>query len=518
MQRSFFLYNNLMDKRNSYTKKFRQLRWKLMLSYTSVTVIAILVVGLIALGVGYFWISNELKNGELPYQMLEAAATEYVIDLQPMLNQSPPDQESIANWINRMDTTMTPMLVEGNVPVAIDAGALQVLIVDSEGVLLGASSSHFLGETRLNEFLDVREYPFLSDALQSVLAGEEGLPNWHNFTIPDEVIIVVPIRGFAEEEILGGLVLSSANITVAAFVGETTSNIMPSILWAVFSIGVLGTAFGFLAGRNITSRLDQFVDATLAWSQGDFTLSIEDASEDELGQLAQRLNHMAGQLQHLLDTRTQLMVVEERNRLARDLHDSAKQQAFAAAAQISAARKQLVQNPDVAAAHIEEAERLTFDLRKELTNLIQELRPAALEDKGLAAAVRKHAEDWSRQNEIEMQVNIQNERSVPLDVEQTTYRIIQEALANVARHSQARHAKIALSYTKAELSCKISDDGIGFDPEKKNGGFGIRSMQERANALGSDLLLESAPGDGTRIAFTILIEQPGKNEEKVSDE
>ncbi len=141
-----------------------------------------------------------------------------------------------------------------------------------------------------------------------------------------------------------------------------------------------------------------------------------------------------------------------------------------------------------------------------------------LKTKGLATAVRKHAEDWSRQNEIEIQVNIQNERPVPLNVEQMIFRIIQEALANVARHSQASRVEVGLTYNKLEITCTISDDGLGFNPKEKKGGFGIRSMQERANALGSNLTLKSAPGDGTRISFTVTTEQAGKTEENISHE
>jgi NarL family two-component system sensor histidine kinase LiaS len=227
---------------------------------------------------------------------------------------------------------------------------------------------------------------------------------------------------------------------------------------------------------------------------------------------------MAGQLQHLVDTRTQLMVVEERNRLARDLHDSAKQQAFAAAAQISAARKLMPKDPGAAETRMEEAEHLIDDLRKELTILIQELRPAALEDKGLATVVRAYAEDWSRQNGIELRVNTQQERTLPLDVEQMIFRIIQEALANVARHSQANSVEIGLVYSKLEIICTINDDGIGFDPKKKSDGFGIRSMKERANALGSTVTFESAPGKGTRISVTLALEILEQDEGEVIHE
>ena len=106
---------------------------------------------------------------------------------------------------------------------------------------------------------------------------------------------------------------------------------------------------------------------------------------------------------------------------------------------------------------------MTKDLRQELTNLIQQLRPAALEGKGLAAALGEYAEDWSRQNGIAAEVHVQRQRSLPLEIEQTVFRIVQEALANVARHSDASSVEINLIYTKDIISCSIHDDGDGFD-------------------------------------------------------
>ncbi len=169
----FSLYNNYMDNRSSYTKRFRQLRWKLMLSYTGVTVGAILVVGLIAFVAGYMWLSNLLQNTDFPYQVVEVAAAESVIELRPMLNQSPPDQENIINLLVRIETMSTPILLD-NVPVPINPGELQVLVVDSQGILLGATSAPVLEESITNEFLDAHEIPQLSEALQAALAGQEG--------------------------------------------------------------------------------------------------------------------------------------------------------------------------------------------------------------------------------------------------------------------------------------------------------------------------------------------------------
>jgi NarL family two-component system sensor histidine kinase LiaS len=254
-------------------------------------------------------------------------------------------------------------------------------------------------------------------------------------------------------------------------------------------------------------RLDQLAEASLAWSEGDFTVRVDDPSGDELGQLAQRLNEMSQQLQGLLETRRELAVVEERNRLARDLHDSAKQQAFAAAAQISAARKLLSDNPEAAETHIKEAERLTLALRQELTSLIQQLRPAALEGKGLAAALSEYSREWSRQNGISAEVRVQRQRSLPLEIEQTVFRIVQEALANIARHSKAKQVEIELIYTRDSVSCSINDDGVGFDPKTGEKGFGLRSMSERAEGLGGNLMIKSDQGEGTSISVNFPINE-----------
>jgi len=156
-------------------------------------------------------------------------------------------------------------------------------------------------------------------------------------------------------------------------------------------------------------------------------------------------------------------------------------------------------------AHLEEAERLIYELRQELSSLVQELRPAALEGEGLAAAVRKYATDWSRQNGIVPEVRVQGERSLPLDIEQGVFRIVQETLANVARHSQASEVEIALVYANDEITLTVTDDGRGFDVDGKRSGFGLSSMQERAEALGGKLAVGSVPGKRTSVSCTVPV-------------
>jgi signal transduction histidine kinase len=165
----------------------------------------------------------------------------------------------------------------------------------------------------------------------------------------------------------------------------------------------------------------------------------------------------------------------------------------------------IVNDPAAAGVHIMEAENLIKDLRRELTNLIHQLRPVALEGKGLAAALSDYVEDWSRQNGITSEIHVKHKRSLPLEIEQAVFRISQEALANVARHSAARSVEIDLVYTKGAVSCSIRDDGHGFDPGRVRKGVGLRSMGERVNSLGGKLTIESEQGGGTFISFAIPI-------------
>ena len=154
-----------------------------------------------------------------------------------------------------------------------------------------------------------------------------------------------------------------------------------------------------------------------------------------------------------------------------------------------------------------EAEQLINALRKELSTLILELRPAALGDQGLATALQAYAADWSRQTGIEAAVRAQNERFLPHGIEQALFRIAQEALANTARHSGARHADVWLGYESTGITLNITDDGRGFDTAAVSDGFGLHSMQDRAEAIGAQMSIESRPAEGTRITITCPIKE-----------
>jgi signal transduction histidine kinase len=198
-----------------------------------------------------------------------------------------------------------------------------------------------------------------------------------------------------------------------------------------------------------------------------------------------------------------LAIAEERNRLARDLHDSAKQQAFALSAQLDAARSLLGRDPAAAARHLNQAEQLADLLRQELATLILELRPPALGDQSLAGALRRYLAEWSQQSGIAADFQVHGERALLREAEHTLFRLSQEALANVARHSRARRVEVQLDCREAQVKLSVRDDGQGFDPEREPPGVGTQSMRERAAALpNGTLTLDSAPGKGTVVTVT----------------
>jgi NarL family two-component system sensor histidine kinase LiaS len=195
-------------------------------------------------------------------------------------------------------------------------------------------------------------------------------------------------------------------------------------------------------------------------------------------------------------------VVDERNRLARDLHDSVKQQVYAISMQLGAARA-LLDAGSQAYGPVTEAERLAQQAGVELTTLIRELRPPGLERKTLDTALHDYVAQWSRQNGIAADVKVDGARSIPVPGEDTLFRVVQEALANVARHSQARHVSVELAQQGDEIALVIEDDGAGFDMGRVEKGVGLDSMRERLEAIGGRLDISSQASGGTKVMATM---------------
>jgi signal transduction histidine kinase len=124
----------------------------------------------------------------------------------------------------------------------------------------------------------------------------------------------------------------------------------------------------------------------------------------------------------------------------------------------------------------------------------------------LAATLREYVFEWEGRTDIQADVNIDAERRLHLDIEQAIYRVVQEALSNVSRHSRATHVELALSYKADRVEVVVADNGCGFDQDARPGGVGLRSIRERIESLGGVVGIESLPDCGTRLSVRLPID------------
>jgi two-component system, NarL family, sensor histidine kinase LiaS len=197
-----------------------------------------------------------------------------------------------------------------------------------------------------------------------------------------------------------------------------------------------------------------------------------------------------------------MAVLEERQRWQRDLHDAVKQQLFAATMQIAAARACFVTDTPQSYRHIIEAEQLAEQAQRELTTVIYALQPDDLAGKPFADVLDDLCQQWSRQAGIPIERRVECHHDLLPDAEVALYRVVQEALANVMRHSAATRVTVRLQEEEDTVTLAIRDNGQGFDPTVDTSGLGLRSMRQRIAALGGDLCIASSP-DGTQITAEI---------------
>jgi signal transduction histidine kinase len=203
----------------------------------------------------------------------------------------------------------------------------------------------------------------------------------------------------------------------------------------------------------------------------------------------------------LFERGRELTVIEERNRLARDLHDSIVQTLFSLSLRAEAAANVARSDPDRSASELEIVRELASDALRQLRSIVFELRPADLAAEGLAGTLAKHVEVLSRVNGQRIDFRAVGDVRPAPDVELALYRIAQEAISNAIKHAQA--SLVTISVDLSDGACvAVSDDGIGFDPASRRireRHLGITSMEERASAIGASLTIDAAPGRGTTV-------------------
>lgn len=472
----------------SFLQRFQRLQWQL--TFTSVRLITLAGVCLMVV---YTIVAFIVANLLVPQLVLFAALSPQASLAVPLFaRDGRADPPVLHAWLTRPGSS-------------INFQPDSLTVVDKQGLVLASTGPRALpvGSTLSGHFSSV----FVADVRKVLAGGSDGLIEPAPY---DAMAGVVPIKG-DDNVVYAALVVDTGpdirwRENVSSFWIYLATIFIGIAFYAIFAI-VIGLIGGFGTARKFTRRFNRLALAAEKWSKGDFSTIVSDTSGDELGQLASQLNRMAEQLQNLLQARQQLATLEERNRLARDLHDSIKQQVFAISMQISAA-KMLFNKSEYKPMneHIDEAECLVRQAQKELTTLIHELRPLVLEGKALKQVIEDMLDDWTRRTAISVSFQAKGEQPLPQALEEALYRIVQESLSNIARHSQATHVQIELICEQDRIVLTIADNGRGFSPDTiQTSGVGLRSMRERMQALGGEIEIASMSEQGTTIIARCII-------------
>ncbi len=502
---------------------FSRLQWKLAFSYA---LVAVVIVGILLLAFTLIATTIESRGMDLSYQSLYWSSEGFKRNVPPKLD----DPAQLQKWLDRVQREgFTEDDYQYDIPPnsLLLANTLHrkspIVVLDEDRKVIAVSPR----DSRIKTGDDFDPEAVFGTELDSVLVDtinpRYGAINHSRVMQDGSVLVVAEMRDEMQMPAINVDIPSLArenplpeNSALVIYQYKPLRNLITSNLGEyrtyITLLGLMmlclavpmGLVLGWWASRGLRKRLVTLSEATQRWRTGDFTPTIQDNALDEVGELTRNLNSMTEQLQTTFQTKDELVRLEERNKLARDLHDTVKQQTYAARMQLSAAKNLLHTDAAAAEEHLDAALQLNKDTQQEVKLIIDELRPPALDGKGLAQALTEYAARWQEQSGIEARVSVVGERNLPLDVEQALYRVVQETLANAARHSEATLVKINLTMDEAKVELAVLDNGIGFDPATvSSSSFGLSGMRQRLASVHGTLLVESILSVGTKITASV---------------
>jgi NarL family two-component system sensor histidine kinase LiaS len=269
--------------------------------------------------------------------------------------------------------------------------------------------------------------------------------------------------------------------------------------------------FGQYASRPLIRRIERLAAASTALAKGDLSQRVDDPTQDELGQLARAFNTMASRLathmaslEALGEQQVALATLQERERLAHELHDGVTQELFSLTLLVATARAALRDQPAMAEALLGELD-TTLDHVLNETRSINALQPNRNEQIALADTLHTIAVSGPQRLGLTISLEIDGECDLPPSIERELLLVAREALTNTARHSGVRQARVRLSRSTVEARLLIEDAGCGFALRQQSPGkgLGLRGMAERAARCGGRLVITSDPGAGTCVLVTV---------------
>jgi signal transduction histidine kinase len=332
-----------------------------------------------------------------------------------------------------------------------------------------------------------------------------------------------------EQNLIGLLLI---DVPVAPMEALVTSHLRENLLWWVGTILATILIVNLAMSQVVIRRLEGLAAAIKTIGHSRAGLRISEDSPDEIGQLANSFNEMSQRideeaeqnqllsddLRRQRDQRGELLKrlitaqEDERKRIARELHDDLGQMLSALLMQTEVAERQIFSQPQYAINQLEDVRSMIREAIDRMYDLIMALRPSLLDDLGLATALKSHAERFLKESGITFEMVTQDfSTRLDADVEIALYRIFQEALNNVCRHSGATRVRISLCQEDGYFIGEIQDNGKGFDPQtislnqNTGSGYGLLGIKERVGQLCGDMRVESELECGTLIQLRIPI-------------
>jgi signal transduction histidine kinase len=275
-------------------------------------------------------------------------------------------------------------------------------------------------------------------------------------------------------------------------------------------VGVVGSRVESLAalwltlGTIVVGAVVDALDGQFFWSEWvSWTVAL--AIIWLMAQVLVRQERLVAENARLHERARQAAVLEERQRLSRELHDSVTQSLYGVSLQAEAASRALMAG-DAApiAANLKEIGETTQEALGEMRLLLFELRPPLLEERGLFGALQSRLGAVESRAGLTTEIQGEGAERLAPETEQELFRLAQEALNNVLKHAHAHRVTVRLDVTDANATLEVADDGLGFEPALKGGaGFGLPGMRERAERVGGALEIESEPGGGTTVRVTV---------------
>lgn len=366
-----------------------------------------------------------------------------------------------------------------------------------------------------------------------LIEDNRGQPIAHTFgdSIPDDVILPADPsqHSIMHLKTRWGGVMDIAHVLPDGLgvlrLGLAEDNIertVDSVTWQIATITLVMVVVGFIAAFFLTWILTRplltLVNATEAVAKGDFSQQVPRWANDEIGDLAEAFNAMTRALAQADRERADRETLranyirgviqaqeEERKRIARELHDSTSQSLTSLL--VGLRNLEAVEDRDTLECRINDIRGVVGHTLDEVHTLAWQLRPSVLDDLGLVAALERYVADYQQRYGISVHfITHGGDERLPVELETSIYRIIQEGLTNIARHSRATNASVLIERGKQDIRIIVEDNGVGFDSDKvqySERSLGLQGIRERAQLFGGKLTVESQPGQGTSL-FIVL--------------